>query len=703
MGFLVPAFLAGALAVAIPIWVHLTHKQRKEAVVFPSLMFLEKIPFKSEKKQVLRNVLLFSLRVLALMLLIMAFSRPFLGKVTRPPAGLGAAREVAILIDQSYSMGYQDRWQRALEAARNAINGLNGMDQATIILFDERATSLGEATTDKAELSALLAAAKVGDKGTKYPPALKLAEKILEESELPRLEVVLISDFQKVAWDGHEEVQLPEGTTVTPIDVAGDSASNLAVTSVNVRRETQEGRDRFTASARITNTSAKPASGVTATLSLNGRQMDTKRVDVPASNAVNATFASVAVPEGTTRATVTITDASGVEKDNTFNFVVAADQEVGILIIEDETPIPNQSFFIATALRIGETPKFRVDVRSASRTGFGDLDRRSLIVLNDAPFPGGDLGKRIRDFVNEGGGLFVVLGDQSNAQGWIGDGAALMPAKVGNLVQRNPGNGVALASIDKGHPVFEIFNQPRSGDFAGARFFNYRPLQPMDSSKVLANFDDGSAAMVEGRFGKGRVVVFAAPLDGAEMHSDFPRHSVFLPAIHQVAKHVASFADARPWFNVGDVVDVLQQAKPSGAAASRSAALDSLTLADVALIAPSGDPVVADSAARPGFAELEEQGFYELRRAGDRADAIPLAANVNVTESDLSRFDPTDLVTSVQKRVSDGSGSGRFLSAEQKEKRQNMWWYLLALALLLLAGETMLGNRLSPALRVRTS
>jgi hypothetical protein len=178
---------------------------------------------------------------------------------------------------------------------------------------------------------------------------------------------------------------------------------------------------------------------------------------------------------------------------------------------------------------------------------------------------------------------------------------------------------------------------------------------------------------------------------------------VFLPTMHEVAKHVASFADARPWFNVGDVVDVLQQAKPTGAAASRSAGFDSLTLSDVALIAPSGEAVVSDSSARPGFVELQEQGFYELRRAGDRTSATPLAANVNVSESDLSRFDPTDLVTSVQKRVSDGSGSGRFLTAEQKEKRQNMWWYLLALLLLLLAGETMLGNRLSPALRVRTS
>jgi hypothetical protein len=126
---------------------------------------------------------------------------------------------------------------------------------------------------------------------------------------------------------------------------------------------------------------------------------------------------------------------------------------------------------------------------------------------------------------------------------------------------------------------------------------------------------------------------------------------------------------------------------------------------DLALITPSGDPVVSDTAAKPGFAELDEKGFYELRRGGDRTSTTPLAVNVDLAEADLSRFDPVDLVTSVQHRVSDGSGGayGRNLTAEQKERRQNLWWYLLFLALLLLVGETMLGNRLSPALRGRTS
>ena len=38
--FLVPAFLAGLAAIAIPVLVHLRHRERKEPVRFPSLMFL---------------------------------------------------------------------------------------------------------------------------------------------------------------------------------------------------------------------------------------------------------------------------------------------------------------------------------------------------------------------------------------------------------------------------------------------------------------------------------------------------------------------------------------------------------------------------------------------------------------------------------------------------------------------------------------
>ena len=80
MAFLAPLFFAGLVALAVPILVHLTHKERKDVVVFPSLMFLTKIPYQAVRRQRIRNWLLFAMRCLALILLAFAFARPFLTK-----------------------------------------------------------------------------------------------------------------------------------------------------------------------------------------------------------------------------------------------------------------------------------------------------------------------------------------------------------------------------------------------------------------------------------------------------------------------------------------------------------------------------------------------------------------------------------------------------------------------------------------------
>ena len=48
LSFLVPLFLAGLAALAIPLVVHLRHRERREPVRFPSLMFLRRIPFREE-------------------------------------------------------------------------------------------------------------------------------------------------------------------------------------------------------------------------------------------------------------------------------------------------------------------------------------------------------------------------------------------------------------------------------------------------------------------------------------------------------------------------------------------------------------------------------------------------------------------------------------------------------------------------------
>ena len=51
LGFLVPAFLAGLVALAIPVLLHLRRHDRRKPVQFPSLRFLAPLPMQTEQKR----------------------------------------------------------------------------------------------------------------------------------------------------------------------------------------------------------------------------------------------------------------------------------------------------------------------------------------------------------------------------------------------------------------------------------------------------------------------------------------------------------------------------------------------------------------------------------------------------------------------------------------------------------------------------
>jgi hypothetical protein len=98
-----------------------------------------------------------------------------------------------------------------------------------------------------------------------------------------------------------------------------------------------------------------------------------------------------------------------------------------------------------------------------------------------------------------------------------------------------------------------------------------------------------------------------------------------------------------------------------------------------------------------GALELVEQGFYDVRTQGAGVDtATVLATNVDLSESDLTPMDPRELVAAVGRGPSDPAGVGEARpSDEAQAQAQRLWWYLLVAGGLLLAGETMLSNRLS--------
>src|SRR5579884_405987 len=100
MEFLAPWFLAGALAVGLPIFVHLLRRQTTEPKPVSSLMFFERGTQSSTRHRRLKYLLLFALRALSVLLLALAFARPYFKHRTV----LASDKLLLVAVDNSFSM-----------------------------------------------------------------------------------------------------------------------------------------------------------------------------------------------------------------------------------------------------------------------------------------------------------------------------------------------------------------------------------------------------------------------------------------------------------------------------------------------------------------------------------------------------------------------------------------------------------------------
>src|SRR5688572_22693982 len=101
MSFLSPLFFLGLGTIVIPILVHLIQRERKRVIEFPSLMFVQKIPYQSVRRRRIRHWFLLLLRAAAIVLFVAAFARPFFprGAAAAMVAG-GGSREIVVVLDQ---------------------------------------------------------------------------------------------------------------------------------------------------------------------------------------------------------------------------------------------------------------------------------------------------------------------------------------------------------------------------------------------------------------------------------------------------------------------------------------------------------------------------------------------------------------------------------------------------------------------------
>ncbi len=708
MSLLAPLFLLGLAAAAVPVLIHLRLRNRSRVVRFPSLMFISRAPYRAVRRRRLRDVLLLLLRCLAVVLLALAFARPLWRGDGGAAAAAASDRLAVVLLDRSFSMGYGDRWQRAVQAAESVFAGLDAADRGALIAYSDEAEMQGEPTSDRALLAAMVRDIEVMPRATSLLPALQMARGVLAEAGgIGRRELVIVSDFQRSSWSPDHAALLPDGVESRLVDVAAgdEEAGNAAVTDVAFDHSRSGDREQVAVAARISykvvpGPSADPAAGtplpVEVDLLLGREVVQTRAIDLAVDSSTTVSFAPEILERGrTTRGTVRLRD-DALAADNEHRFVLSPAHEVGVLVIGPDGD-RRRGRYLEEALALGRRPFFRVDRVQASGFQRSMLDGKSVVVVNDsAQQLSAAAGSAVADFVGGGGGLLLAVERGLSA-------TAFLPGELGVVseeqVDRLSGSAGSLAWFDTGHPVFDVFAAARSGDFSSASFFRYHRLAPPPGAAAIARFDDGSPALLDLRPGavegaaspdpaSGRVLVLPTSFDA--FWNTLPLQAVFLPFVHRSVEYLAGYSLPRSWYRVGEVAQV---ELPGGRTADDGNGYIS--------VAPSGRESRVDADRGGLLLDVEEPGFYEFRevRADVAAEPLILAANVPVAESDLSRLDADEFLS----RIRPGAGADSPAAAaaaqtpEEREGRQRLWWFLIVAAALVLAGETLFGNRRRPA------
>lgn len=633
MTFLSPLFLLGAIAAIVPIVLHFLKRQAEQRVRFAAVAFLRTAPVEHTSRRRLREWLLLALRVAALVLLALAFARPFFRSASAHATG----GTTIIALDTSFSMSAPGRFDRAKSMAKDAIrNAAPGSDVA-VVTFSDQAAVLVRPTTDRGAALAAVDAAAAGFGSTRYRAGLNAAGALAARRGSS---IVVVTDLQESGWDAGDRATVPDETRVEVRDV-GAQPENLAITGLRFDS------DRVIATVRNTGVRGRQ---VLARLSVDGRQTAETSVAVEANASAEAVFSAIRA-HGATSATdggivkVTIDDPAGLQADNTRYSLLSGATRPTILVATTGGDLSRDAFYLQQALGAGQ-PDDRSEVAGVSAATISSwtenqVARHAVVLLLSTRGLEPRGRETLAAYVAAGGGLLVAAGP--DVDGSVVADVLGPDARLEVVSDERKTLSLTLAPADVRHPIFRAFG----AEVASLGLITFRNAARIHGSscRTLAKFTSGEAALVDCTAGEGHALVVASDLNN--QWNDFPLRSSFVPFVHEAVRFLSASSGGASEYLVGDV--------PAG-------------------VPPTPGVFTVATAQRPG------------------SPARKVVVNVDARESDPSRITADEFRAAVTQLKDAGTAEARAGVVEQ-EATQHVWQFLLVVMIATLAVEGVVAAR----------
>lgn len=680
MAFLSPWFLLGLLAVAGPVIAHLRRLRAENRVRFSAVDFIEVRPPKTASRR-WEDLALLVARVTALMLLSLAFARPYLKSFgSQDGVASSTAKRWIVLLDRSASMQRGDAFREALTKVREFASRVTDFDEFEIVTFDKKnAVILSNEVwqqTAPAERSALmdglLRGERPGWKHARLDDALRYAlERHSAGSRRVRTEVCVFSDFQEgTSLAGLQGLVWPADFTIRLVRVGAAISQNLA-NAVGTHWLAPEGID------------GNPEAPFRLQLSpSDGFQGDRVKMRMEGAKATEWVASVHAGRMSTLSVPVPPVDHAQIKAGETNDFaagvwvarVPQSQVRVALGGVGEGQNVTGSRYFLERA--VGALGSARVDlIADSSPTADGDAAVNLWLLAGAAD---ANWTNRMRSALENGATGMVVIESATDAIPL----SVLAGESVGVAEAASDGYEV-LSSVERAHPLFSAFSTPQFADFSALRFWKHRRISVGQDSKgaVLARFDGGDPAVLEFPVGKGRLIVWACG-----WHAQDGQWVLSTRCVPFLAGCLEYAGGGRRAFVLGT----------PGAPVELPVQTASLKRSDGVRIDVSDPSVCLEE---PGVYFMEPSGgvvVINVAREERRFDSIPME-HFEALGLPVSKVEAGGAANQPAAIRSTEEVSNEVMAARDIESRQSLWRFVLGAVIAVLGVETLWSANVSAA------
>lgn len=676
MEFVNPYFLFGLLALSIPIIIHLFNFRRFKRVYFTNVQFLKEVKVQTKKQSKLRHLLVLILRMLAIVCLVLAFAQPYI-PLGNHQVKQGVKHKVSIYVDNSFSMETRGEKGTLIEEAKNkACEILNAYKPSDVFqLLTNDFEGRHQHFVSKEEFLTLL-------NEVKPSPAIQPLSKVTARQHdlfatdpSGQNDAFLLSDFQKSTADmgGMRKDTLARFCFV-PLEAS--QKSNLYVDSCWFASPVHliENEERITIS--IKNASEQDFEKIPVKLMLNGQQRAIASFDVKGGQTTDVTLSFTNHETGIQQGILEITDYP-VTFDDRFYFSYSITPKIPVICIngDGESSFLNALMQGDTAIAFRNVPEKNID--------FSSLPGNHLVILNQLKEVSSGLSQTLISFLQNGGSLVVIPTQKQDIKSW----QSFLTSVQTDYFTSADTSGRKVTAVNFQHPVYRnVFEQiPENIDLPRV-FFHYRLSRNTRSTREdLMTMDDGNAFCSSYRFGKGKIYLFASPLE--PQFTSLPRHAMFVPTLYNMA--LLSQPEEKLFYTIENnaVVELpLCSFKGEQVFRIRNAEGNFEFIPEVRTI---GEQVVLLP-----HGQITTAGNYTVLSDGTKICGVSF--NYDRRESNMTILSSSEIEDQLKK-----AGSGNFFLLKVKEKPIvqaitelnrgiSLWKTFVILALIFLAGEVAL-------------